>query len=162
VWETAGADFESVAKYWLLNKKFKCLNALTTAVFWTIWKFRNEMCFQGRKWSGVKELIGRCARILKDWMLLLKPEDVLVMGAWVEKLEMEQARPPSLPWDPGALVARDKELSDAGVIRDAVRPDMELGADTLLVSMKNEPTTECNRARHGLSVTNFVSLGTET
>jgi hypothetical protein len=67
-----------------------------------------------------------------------------------------------LTLDPGALVARDKELSDAGVIRDAVRPDMELGADTLLVSMKNEPTTECNRARHGLSVTNFVSLGTET
>jgi hypothetical protein len=109
-----GADFESVAKYWLHNKKLNCLNVLTTAVFWIIWKFRNEMCFQGRKWTGVKELIGRWARMLKDWLLLRKPEDVLVLGAWMEKLELEHARPPSLPWDPGLLVLRGKDRSDLG------------------------------------------------
>jgi hypothetical protein len=28
----------------------------TTVVFWTIWKFRNELCFQGRKWAGMRVL----------------------------------------------------------------------------------------------------------
>jgi hypothetical protein len=31
-------DFESVAKLWLSDKKFKMLNVCTCAVLWTIWK----------------------------------------------------------------------------------------------------------------------------
>jgi hypothetical protein len=30
--------------------------------------------------------------MLKVWLLLQRPEDVLVLGTWVEKLEMEQDR----------------------------------------------------------------------
>jgi hypothetical protein len=40
-----GADFESVVKWWLHNKNLTCLLLL---FFWTIWKFRNEMCFKGK------------------------------------------------------------------------------------------------------------------
>jgi hypothetical protein len=106
-----GADFESVAKFWLQDKKIKCLNVFTTAVFWTVWKFRNEMCFQGRMWSGMKVLFGRCARTIRDWMLVQKPEDVLILGGWLEQLEAAQTRPPALTWDPGALL-RNTRLPD--------------------------------------------------
>jgi hypothetical protein len=30
--------------------------------------------------------------MMKDWMLLQKPEDVLILGGWVEQLEAAQAR----------------------------------------------------------------------
>jgi hypothetical protein len=50
-------DFESVAKFWLQEKSKSCLNVLTMDVFWSIWKFRNDMCFQGRKRIGMQELM---------------------------------------------------------------------------------------------------------
>jgi hypothetical protein len=61
-----GTDFELlVAKLWLLGKKFKVVNALTSAVLWTIWKLRNGLCFQGIKWTDPKELL-RSVRMLRD------------------------------------------------------------------------------------------------
>jgi hypothetical protein len=38
-------DFESVAKLWLQNKKYKFVNLCTTAMLWTLWKSRNELVF---------------------------------------------------------------------------------------------------------------------
>jgi hypothetical protein len=52
-----GSDFESLGTMWLSNKRFKTVNALTSATLWTIWKIRNEMCFQGLYAEG---WLGRC------------------------------------------------------------------------------------------------------
>jgi hypothetical protein len=40
-----GWDFESVAKFWVADKNHKSLHILTSAVLWTIWKFRNDPYF---------------------------------------------------------------------------------------------------------------------
>jgi hypothetical protein len=50
---TIEPDFDSVAKMWILGEKCKIVNVCTSAVLWVIWKFRNEMIFQGRKWTGM-------------------------------------------------------------------------------------------------------------
>jgi hypothetical protein len=42
-----GADFESVAKCWLSDKKFRALNVCISTIFSSIWKLRNDMCFSG-------------------------------------------------------------------------------------------------------------------
>jgi hypothetical protein len=42
-----GQDFESVAKLWINNKKFKLINICTSAVLWSLWRTRNDMIFQG-------------------------------------------------------------------------------------------------------------------
>jgi hypothetical protein len=34
-----GWDFESVAKFWVVDKKHKSLNILTSAILWSIWKY---------------------------------------------------------------------------------------------------------------------------
>jgi hypothetical protein len=44
-----GWDFESVAKLWLQNKKYKFVNIVTSAMLWTLWKFRNDLVFQGAR-----------------------------------------------------------------------------------------------------------------
>jgi hypothetical protein len=40
-----GRDFESSAKLWIRDKKFKAVNLCNAAVLWCIWKTRNDICF---------------------------------------------------------------------------------------------------------------------
>jgi hypothetical protein len=82
-----GLDFESVGKLWLQEKKYRMLNVLSSAVLWTLWKSQNVLCFQDRQWRDLRELAGRCVRMLRDWHLLQKPDDASVLEVWVMKLE---------------------------------------------------------------------------
>jgi hypothetical protein len=40
-----GADFESVARLWVADKKYKMLNICSAVALWAIWKLRIEFCF---------------------------------------------------------------------------------------------------------------------
>jgi hypothetical protein len=43
-----GNDYESIAKYWIAaNKKHVISNGVSSAVLWSLWKLRNELCFSG-------------------------------------------------------------------------------------------------------------------
>ena len=41
-----GSDYESVAKLWVANKKHVVTNVISSVVLWSLWKLRNEICFQ--------------------------------------------------------------------------------------------------------------------
>ena len=43
-----GANFESVARWWVSNKKNTVLNTCCAALMWCSWKLRNDLCFQGK------------------------------------------------------------------------------------------------------------------
>jgi hypothetical protein len=47
-----GIDFESVARWWLSNKRNSILNMCSAALIWCIWKLRNDVFSR-------KELEGR-------------------------------------------------------------------------------------------------------
>jgi hypothetical protein len=89
-------DFESVAKMWLLGKNFQHINVCTAAVLWSIWKLRNEFIFQGRSWSGIGELLRRCARMVQDWSMLSKCEDGAHLEELANVLGMRSRLPPRL------------------------------------------------------------------
>jgi hypothetical protein len=72
--KSIGTDFESVAKWWLCDKKFKVLNICTTAIMWSLWKLRNEICFQGVKWRGMQVLFFKCVQMLRRWKIIQKPK----------------------------------------------------------------------------------------
>jgi hypothetical protein len=40
-----GCDFESVARFWLANKRHGLTNVISAAVLWSLWKLRNEIYF---------------------------------------------------------------------------------------------------------------------
>jgi hypothetical protein len=63
-------DFESLAKWWIKGDNYNAINVLHAVVLWTLWKKRNNVCFQGECWRSVQELVGRCARTVKNWMLV--------------------------------------------------------------------------------------------
>jgi hypothetical protein len=50
---SVGSNFESIARWWLSNEKNSVINVICTADIWSVWKLRNDMCFQGRSWPGV-------------------------------------------------------------------------------------------------------------
>jgi hypothetical protein len=60
------SDFESMAKYWLRGKKYNIVNIFSIVVLWTIWKTRNDLCFQGTCWLRVEMMFGRCAILLRN------------------------------------------------------------------------------------------------
>jgi hypothetical protein len=64
-------DYESVARLWLCNKKHDTANMVTSAVFWSIWKLRNAMIFQGVAWLGMKPLWQRVVPMLRCWRVLV-------------------------------------------------------------------------------------------
>jgi hypothetical protein len=95
-----GTDFESVAKWWLI-KKYNAVNACTctAAALWALWKIRNDLCFQGVKWTLVHRLPRKSAKMLRDWCLLNKPEDAGKLEEWAKVLERRSSLPPRLTWE---------------------------------------------------------------
>jgi len=69
-----GENFESVARLWLANKNHELTHVLSSAVIWSIWKSRNELCFQGVPWTGMKSVLMRVVRMIRRWVPMLKQE----------------------------------------------------------------------------------------
>jgi hypothetical protein len=96
IWDIAaeimGVDvmrgFESLAKWWIKGDNYNAINVLHAVVLWTLWKKRNNVCFQGECWRSVQELVGRCARTVKNWMLVNREGDAAKLDAWARELEV--------------------------------------------------------------------------
>lgn len=93
-----GQDFESVARFWVANKRHKVTNTVSSAVLWSIWKFQNELCFQGRKWMGVKDMLIKIAKMLRRWVPMMDQEMGEDIKRIVIQLELKASLPPQLMW----------------------------------------------------------------
>jgi hypothetical protein len=91
-------DFESLGTMWVKGKKFKAFNVLSSALIWLIWKMRNNICFQGVCWSKVEDVLRGGAKLIRNWVLLNKPEQVMKLEAWTQEMERRSVRPPRLTW----------------------------------------------------------------
>jgi hypothetical protein len=65
-----GYDFESIGQFWIANKRHKLTNIISSAVLWFVWKLRNETCFQGAVWLGMRSILLKIVRMLRRWMVL--------------------------------------------------------------------------------------------
>ena len=61
------ADFESVARWWISNDRNAVLNIFSSAVLWSIWCLRNELCFQGKTWMGMHMIWDKVIAHLGRW-----------------------------------------------------------------------------------------------
>jgi hypothetical protein len=118
---------------WLCNKKFKLINVCTSAALWTISKMRNDLCFQGVRWTGMRRMFERCARMLRNWSLMHKPEDAAKLEEWAEDLE-RSTRPPRICL--GACKAPPSSFSFR-----------ILGSDSQLINPDNYVTVVCAGVR---------------
>ena len=67
-----GSNFESVARWWVSNKRNCVLNTVGAALLWNLWKLRNEICFLGKLWKDERVALNKIAQALKSWRPLYK------------------------------------------------------------------------------------------
>jgi hypothetical protein len=56
-----GGSFESIGQFWLSNKRHDLVNIITAAALWSLWKLRNDLCFQNTGWKGTDILLNKIA-----------------------------------------------------------------------------------------------------
>jgi hypothetical protein len=126
-------DFESMAKLWIRDKTLKVVNVLTTTVIWCLWKIRNDMCFQGTCWTGMRRLFEQCASFLRNWRLLNRLEAAIIMEEWAHELELRSTRPPRLTWEcqvPTVVCVQGSKIQPRnGVVRNLECQAMECELD---------------------------------
>jgi hypothetical protein len=96
-----------------LRKKFKCVNILNSAILWSIWKLRNEMCFQGAKWQGAGVILKKAARMLRDWKLIQQEEEADHLERLARELERRSLLPPAITWEEARPLTSVSEISVA-------------------------------------------------
>jgi hypothetical protein len=82
-----GGDFENIGTRWLCNKKFLLINMISSATLWTLWKIKNNMCFQNVQWRNMKEIVGKIIGLL-HWTIpcpMNKTEDLKTFIANLER-----------------------------------------------------------------------------
>ena len=93
-----GADFESVARWWVSKKRNLVLKCSCASLLWTISNLQNGVCFQGKKWRSVEEVLYKCARMMRIWKVLLKPDKLMELERLIEALEKRGAGPARIAW----------------------------------------------------------------
>jgi hypothetical protein len=93
-----GCDFESVAHLWLANKRHELTNVISSAVLWSLWKLRNEIYFQGTKWTGMAKLLLKIVRMLRRWIPMFKQELGSQVETFASRLETLASLPPRIKW----------------------------------------------------------------
>ena len=124
---TVGTDFESVASLWIANKKFMVCNIVSSAVIWVLWKLRNELCFQGVPWSGMKKVFAIVGRMLRSWLPMFKPKVQEKMEQVNQLVKVEASSAPWIKWS----------LDTSGSVQSTVQ---------LLEGSGNVSVLQCNRA----------------
>jgi hypothetical protein len=60
----------SVSSLWICEKTNQVPNIVHVAALWSLWKLRNDLCFNGSSWSCMQVLYLRVARTLGRWKVL--------------------------------------------------------------------------------------------
>jgi hypothetical protein len=123
---SVGRNFESIAKLWLRDKHLKYINLCNAAVLWCLWKTRNDICFQDPYWRGTRKVLGRCARTIKNWSMLLPGAGEL--DKVVGELEKLSASPLQIAW----RCARQEE-SVASSLVDVITSSPDEGSNSNVV-----------------------------
>ena len=93
-----GCNYESVARFWIANKKHLITNVISSVVLWSLWKLRNELCFQGMVWIGMKMVLIRITRMLGGWLSLYKKEVGELIEGLIVNLEELSRCPARIEW----------------------------------------------------------------
>jgi len=112
-----GSDFESIGRWWISNNKNAVLNCVCAATLWSIWKLRNNLCFQGKGWRGIGQVLCSIARMLRRWSVLLKPDKQAKLECTAQHLLEEGSKPPTLGGSSSPLQESSSNLSRGDLSR---------------------------------------------
>ena len=88
-----GSDFESVAKFWIANKKHSALNTINDVVLWCLWKYRNSIIFNNTLWTSIKQVMRLILKTIKSWVILSSDGAVERLEAFTTHLATQLRQP---------------------------------------------------------------------
>ena len=92
-----GGDIVSIGQLWLSDKKNSVINMITSAVLWSIWKLRNELCFQRSGWKSMEVLFYKILGLLQNWTVLCPVNKRERLDGFLENLKTVARRVTWLP-----------------------------------------------------------------
>jgi hypothetical protein len=95
-----GEDMINIGKFWLSNKNHCVLNMITSATIWSIWKLRNDLCFQRQGWKGMDMLLFRISGLLQNWIVLCPPDKKMSLEIFISKMKKASGEILWLPYMP--------------------------------------------------------------
>lgn len=60
---------------------------ITSAVMWSIWKLRNELCFQRSGWKSMEVVFYKILGLLQNWTVLCPVNNGEVLDGFMKKLK---------------------------------------------------------------------------
>jgi hypothetical protein len=93
-----GGDLESVARWWIGNKRYRAQNTICAAVLWSLWKTHNALCFLGKHWMCLKQVLCRATQMLRNRKPFFKPKGWEVLDLYTGALEKVVWEPERIPW----------------------------------------------------------------
>jgi hypothetical protein len=84
---SVGENMTNVGKYSLSNKKHCLVNMVSSAVIWSIWKLRNDLCFQRYGWRSMEMLLFRISGLLVNWTILCPEDKRGMLAEYINKIK---------------------------------------------------------------------------
>jgi hypothetical protein len=92
----------AISRLWICVKTHIVPNIVHAVVLWSLWKCRNEVCFNRRLWSCMQVIYLRVAYTLARWKLLCPEGSRSALEEVILALEQLARQPPLLTWpEPG-------------------------------------------------------------
>lgn len=92
-----------IGKFWISNKKYCILNMITSTIIWSIWKHRNDICFQNIGWRSMEMLLYRIIGLLLNWTALWPEDKQGSLMEYINKIKIVVGRVfwlPNVPQSP--------------------------------------------------------------
>jgi hypothetical protein len=93
-----GGALDNIGKFWLSSKHNGVLNMCTSAAFWSMWKLRNDICFQRKSWRSMAMLLYSMAMMLQNWVILCPKEKKDALRNTVVQIKREASQVLWLRW----------------------------------------------------------------
>jgi hypothetical protein len=90
------SSIDAMCHIWLASNS---IFSITTAAFlWSLWKTRNNMCFQERQWSSLLTVWDRATSMLRRWRPLLKNQHSRLMERNLQLLDFKRGELLRIAW----------------------------------------------------------------
>ncbi|KAE8782662.1 hypothetical protein D1007_43931 [Hordeum vulgare] len=90
--------FDDVVVLWKDPKKNCVLNMIIAASLWSVWKLRNEICFQGRIWRNFNCILAKLGVHLDEWKILLSGAQAELLRGFIRQLDQRHGDLLRIAW----------------------------------------------------------------
>lgn len=91
-------SFEDICDLWHMHKSKPVLNMVVAASLWSLWKLRNEFCFQGRSWRSVHCVLAKLRSFLQQWSVLCDATQSVLLQRCILLLDRRRGELLRIAW----------------------------------------------------------------